>query len=208
MNYREQLIKAIKDLEEAKSAVFNKIINVAMSGELKELNSVFEIGDGYEFELSQFEDLSDTNVQHLIGVYKNIDKTVSTLININAIKEKELESDVLVGETPNIKKQHCPLCRDDVQYSERYPKYVCSNCAEKITDADGRNVNFFNLDLYGGIGGEYVDTGEAYNKQVCYIDGVKCYAEEGRFGGIVVQVKSTDSRWLNRGEKDRFQEME
>lgn len=72
---------------------------------------------------------------------------------------------------------------------ERYPKYVCPECAEKTCDAAGRRVAFQNLDFAGGCGGFYPDTKEKYPSQDCYIDGIPCYADEARFGGIVVQVK-------------------
>ena len=72
---------------------------------------------------------------------------------------------------------------------ERYPKYVCPECAEKTCDGAGRRVAFQNLDFAGGCGGFYPDTKEKYPSQDCYIDGIPCYADEARFGGIVVQVK-------------------
>jgi len=72
---------------------------------------------------------------------------------------------------------------------ERYPKYVCPECAEKTCDAAGRRVAFQNLDFAGGCGGFYPDTKEKYPSQDCYIDSIPCFADEARFGGIVVQVK-------------------
>jgi hypothetical protein len=42
----------------------------------------------------------------------------------------------------------------------------------------------------------YADTGEAYASHVCYIDGVACYADEARFGGIVIQTVKGDTEIL------------
>lgn len=70
----------------------------------------------------------------------------------------------------------------------RYPRYVCATCAAKARSADGRPLRFFNLSLSGGFGAEYADTDEPYDGSICYIDGVKCLADEARFGGIVIQV--------------------
>ena len=83
----------------------------------------------------------------------------------------------------------CPICSKSLTLYERYPKYVCPECAEKTCDAGGRRVAFQNLDFAGGCGGFYPDTKEKYPSQDCYIDGIPCYADEARFGGIVVQVK-------------------
>ena len=51
---------------------------------------------------------------------------------------------------------------------------------------NGRAVQFFNLSMSGGFGGCYMDTNEPYNEHLCYVDGIECYANEARFGGIVV----------------------
>jgi hypothetical protein len=53
---------------------------------------------------------------------------------------------------------------------------------------DGRPLRFFNLSLSGGFGAEYADNGEPYDSSICFIDDVKCFADEARFGGIVIQV--------------------
>ncbi len=33
----------------------------------------------------------------------------------------------------------------------------------------------------------YADTGEARDSHLCFVDGVKCRADEARFGGIIIQ---------------------
>jgi hypothetical protein len=38
-----------------------------------------------------------------------------------------------------------------------------------------------------GCAAEYADTGEEYPSRECFIDGLRCEAEEARFGGIVIQ---------------------
>ncbi|MGD8759525.1 MAG: hypothetical protein PVJ07_04685 [Anaerolineales bacterium] len=42
----------------------------------------------------------------------------------------------------------------------------------------------------------YADTGEAYASHDCFIDGVACYADEARFGGIVIQAVEGDTESL------------
>ena len=46
-----------------------------------------------------------------------------------------------------------------------------------------------NVDATGGYRAVYVDTGEVYDSHICYIDGIECYADEVKFGGIVIEVK-------------------
>jgi hypothetical protein len=84
--------------------------------------------------------------------------------------------------------QVCPVCGVPVTPMPRYPRYVCATCAAKAVTSDGRPLRFFNLSLSGGFGAEYADSGEPYDGSTCYIDGVKCFADEARFGGIVIQA--------------------
>lgn len=82
--------------------------------------------------------------------------------------------------------QVCPICNEPVARSERYPNYVCKNCAKLACSQDGREITFFNVSFSGGYAAQYVDTGEPYNSHECYIRGIKCHADEHRFGGIVI----------------------
>jgi hypothetical protein len=80
----------------------------------------------------------------------------------------------------------CPICSIPSPYWERYPRLVCSTCCSKACDSQGRKVEFFN-DFNGGFLAFLVDTQEEYPSHLCYIEGVKCWAEEGRFGGIAIE---------------------
>ena len=82
----------------------------------------------------------------------------------------------------------CPICGEKVRHWERYPNQVCHRCANKVSDAYGRRVRFSNIDFSGGIQGVYSDNGQEYKHQICYIDGRKCFANEHRFGGIVIEI--------------------
>ncbi len=90
-----------------------------------------------------------------------------------------------------MEKHECPLCNVPLDPYTRYPHYICNECAEKATDKDGRPLHFYNEDFWGGFGGEYRDNGENYDSHFCYVDGHECYADEFRFGGIVIQL----GRW-------------
>ena len=84
-------------------------------------------------------------------------------------------------------KQFCPICHIEVQPFPRYPNYVCKACYAKAADKDGRPLEFSNIDFWGGYQAIYADNQDIYDDHVCYIDGIKCWADEARFGGIVIE---------------------
>lgn len=90
-----------------------------------------------------------------------------------------------------IEKQFCPICQKEVAVNERYPNYICEECASKTTDKEGRPVEYFNTTILGtGCQGRYKDaSSEIYNSNHCYVNGILCIAEEARFGGIVIQKR-------------------
>lgn len=83
--------------------------------------------------------------------------------------------------------QRCPICLAEVAWYPRYPQYVCRSCFDKAADDAGRPLKFFNESLSGGFLAFYADTNEKRESHICYIDGVKCWADEHYFGGIVIQ---------------------
>ena len=83
--------------------------------------------------------------------------------------------------------QQCPICSVAVERSERYPQYVCSDCYAKAADEDGRPLRFSNVSFSGGFAALYGDTHEERDSHICYIDGVKCWADEAHMGGIVIR---------------------
>lgn len=86
------------------------------------------------------------------------------------------------------KHQRCPICATSVEPNSRYPCYVCQKCAAKATSADGRLLSFHNEGFSGGYVAHYADTGGDYPSHECFIEGVKCHADEARFGGIVIEA--------------------
>ncbi len=84
--------------------------------------------------------------------------------------------------------QKCPICSTVVTFSARYPRYVCDGCFVKAVDEVGRSISFSNVSLSGGFAALYRDTNEERDSHVCYIDGIKCRADEAYFGGIVIEA--------------------
>lgn len=87
--------------------------------------------------------------------------------------------------------QRSPICSAGIDSRPRYLRYVCRPCSQRATDVNGRPVEFFNVDMSGGIEGRYRDSSEPYEDQTCYIDGIECRADEAHMGGIVIQPKET-----------------
>ena len=95
--------------------------------------------------------------------------------------------------------QYCPICSKPVEPSQRYPRHVCHECASRASSHDGHALEFHNVSFSGGFAAKYADSGKEYLSHDCYIDGIKCYADEARFGGIVIQVISNYKDDLYRG---------
>jgi len=86
------------------------------------------------------------------------------------------------------KQQHCPCCNRYIKRNERYPDYVCSKCVLLATDKSGNPITFVNITESGqGYQGKYSANGNLYRGSICYIKGVKCFADEAYFGGIVIR---------------------
>jgi len=89
-------------------------------------------------------------------------------------------------------KQFCSNCGQPVNYNSRYPKYICKNCVKLITDKRGRRIAFSNTQLLGyGCQGYYIDVepNKKYDSDICFIKETMFFAQEARFGGIVIQKK-------------------
>ena len=97
-----------------------------------------------------------------------------------------------VSSTAESVTQRCglPMCDLLVNPSPRYPSYVCSDCRHQSppVDASGNQIDFFNADFAGGFISETTVNGEKIrgNNHECFIRGVRCRADEARFGGIVI----------------------
>lgn len=84
--------------------------------------------------------------------------------------------------------QQCPICGCEVETSARYPRYVCRACFSRASAADGQLLEFFQSSPKGVYAARYLGSREVYPSHECYIDGIKCWADEAHFGGIVVQA--------------------
>ncbi|MGA5304205.1 hypothetical protein ACPCHT_30105 [Nucisporomicrobium flavum] len=87
--------------------------------------------------------------------------------------------------------QLCPICGTEVRPNPRYPDHLCQDCAARAVDADGRPLKLFNVSATGGFAAIYADDetpAEAVTRDhIVFVDGVRCVADEARFGGTVIR---------------------
>ena len=94
-------------------------------------------------------------------------------------------------------KQWCSNCYKEVYYQVRYPKYICWECMTKSKyDEKGNLLEFSNLSITGGFRITYKDSNgntlredETQEYCECIIDDKLFFAQEAKFGGIVIQKK-------------------
>ncbi len=98
-------------------------------------------------------------------------------------------------------KQYCFLCKASIPLNSRYPKKICEECYEKPKfDENGLELSFYNLSMAGGFKIVYQKDGKTVKEETnksykrCFIDGKELFAEEHRFGGIVIQAESWQSQ--------------
>jgi len=91
---------------------------------------------------------------------------------------------------PLAEEQPCCLCGCTMgrllEARERHPDRLCQVCAVDATDEHGRRLRFGNIDAGGGFRSWYVDSGEQYGRHQCFVGGREYFADEARFGGIVI----------------------
>lgn len=79
----------------------------------------------------------------------------------------------------------CPICKNKRLTTQRYPNKICYDCTKLCVTKDNKSIQFFNIDHSGGFV-SIVDNKYHGNIHDCYVKGIKCYADEVRFGGVVV----------------------
>lgn len=84
----------------------------------------------------------------------------------------------------------CPVCGVAVELIERYPRRVCDQCADSLTDENGGMLRV-EFNWSGGFSIISEETGARYAGNVVFSDARRCLIEEDRFGrGVVVQIES------------------
>lgn len=89
-DYREKIILTYRHLIEMHEELLTRIINVGMTGEYSEVNTVFKPGETYKFDLEQFRGTKDINLNKLLTFFDELENLMNSLANINGITEDEL----------------------------------------------------------------------------------------------------------------------
>lgn len=86
--------------------------------------------------------------------------------------------------------QLCPSCHKNIPICIRHPKYICRDCLQKYPslNEEGKEVIFSNASWSGGFISRVKGSDILEENHVCYINGIKCWADEYRFGGIVIEA--------------------
>ncbi len=91
--YRENIISTYKYLISLREDLITHSLNIAMTGELKNMNEAFDIGETYNFDMEQFKGTNDVNLNKIITFYEELENLMNSMANINAIKEEDLVDD-------------------------------------------------------------------------------------------------------------------
>ncbi|ERM80783.1 hypothetical protein P872_20995 [Rhodonellum psychrophilum GCM71 = DSM 17998] len=84
--YRKALIRSCWKLADFHDKLFDQLVNLAMSGEMSDADELFDVGDDMNFKLSDFEKISDANVQRIIGLLHQTKACHDSLVNTNNLK--------------------------------------------------------------------------------------------------------------------------
>lgn len=90
--YRDYLIKIVAGFDKFLEELDLYIINLAMSGEFSDVDALFEEGDRMRFNIADFENINDQNVQKLIALFDFLYDINASIRNINAISTEETDS--------------------------------------------------------------------------------------------------------------------
>ena len=84
------------------------------------------------------------------------------------------------------KNKDCPICEKTMLKFERYPNQICSECCEQTVTKNNEKIEFYNVDHTGG----FISVVNKVQGSIhdCYVNNIQCYADEARFGGIVISV--------------------
>lgn len=89
--YRENLIDTVRTLENTLDELSSNIINLAMAGEFSEFNARFEVGETMILSMEDFRNTDDQNLKMCFDLFDKIEKSYVSIMNVNAIKRKEIE---------------------------------------------------------------------------------------------------------------------
>lgn len=88
--YRSNIINTYKKLIKFHNELFSSSINIAMTGDLLDINNSFDTGEIYSFDIEQLKGTNDANLNIIIDLCENLTEAMHILADNNSIKEEEL----------------------------------------------------------------------------------------------------------------------
>ena len=85
-----------------------------------------------------------------------------------------------------MEQRNCPICEKNIMKIERYPNYICGECILLTVTKKNEKIEFHNINCFGGFVSLVNNVKGSIHQ--CYVNNIECYADEARFGGIVVSV--------------------
>ena len=84
----------------------------------------------------------------------------------------------------------CPICSNEFTnpFPDRYPRAICAECTNTCIDVNNCKVKYGNRSIAGGFISYHATPDGVIEREdhVCYVNGAKCFADECRYGGIVI----------------------
>ncbi len=81
--YQESLSTSISRLCEIREQIFDMAFRTAITNELKDWSDTIDVGETVTFSKELLESCEDTNVQLLIHLLTQVERTVDSLVNLN-----------------------------------------------------------------------------------------------------------------------------
>ena len=78
----------------------------------------------------------------------------------------------------------CPICNDTTITIPRYPNKICYGCSLLTITDKGEKIQFFNKNHGGGF--KSIVNNIEGDIHDCFVNNIPCYAEEYRYGGIII----------------------
>lgn len=83
--YRETLQATLEKLVRMRGEIFDCLLQLAVTGELKEWADAVPVGECHTFSTELFAACDDANMQILVRLLNRVEQTADSLCNINAL---------------------------------------------------------------------------------------------------------------------------
>ena len=91
--YRKKLVETVRTLENTLDELELNINNLSMAGEFSDFDAKCKVGEIMTFGIKDFRNADDQNLKICIELFDKIYQSYSSIMNVNAIKRKEIEGE-------------------------------------------------------------------------------------------------------------------